>query len=86
MRIICFQQYDAQLIADDLALLSVDNVMMSLVADGFEATQSSPYYQTPYRVDALSPALLQRIRQAGNNDFIQLPEKNNLIAEDFYID
>ncbi|NRB39500.1 MAG: insulinase family protein [Pseudomonadales bacterium] len=78
-------EYRPDLIADILASLSLNNVMISVVANGFTNTQTSPFYQTPYAQGNLPTRLLDDIKTAGVNDAIVLPQPNHLLPENLQL-
>ena len=78
-------EYRPDLINNVLAHLRLDNVLISVVADGFTNPSVSPYYQTPYAQGFVPSALLKRIQTAGLNDNIVLPSPNRLLPENLQL-
>ncbi|CAA0081617.1 Protease 3 [BD1-7 clade bacterium] len=71
--------YQPKLIEQALDHLAVDNVLITVVADGFTSVDYSPYYQTPYTVANLPASLLTAIDDASVNQQIVLPAPNPLL-------
>ena len=75
--------YDETLIADYLSQLTPDNLFLSVTAPEGSVNARSPYYQTPYAVEAVDSVWLQRWQTAGLNAEVTLPEPNAFIANNF---
>ncbi len=75
--------YRQDLIDDVIARLSLNNVLITVTADGFTNPLLSPFYQTPYAVGQLPQKLIAAIESVELNDAIVLPPKNNLLPDDF---
>ena len=71
--------YRPDLINQALGYLNVENVLITLVADGFTSVETSPYYNTPYTVASLPIPLRNRIDNAPLNASIVLPQPNPLL-------
>ena len=77
--------YRPDLIEDVVRRLQLDNVLISVVANGFTNPRLSPYYNTPYARGSLPRQLVRDIQAAGVNEQILLPEPNTLLPDNLQL-
>ena len=78
-------EYKPQLINAVLAQLTLDNCLITVIGDGFEADAQSPFYATPYRVSEIPETLRQSLAHLTVNASIRLPEPNHLLPENLQL-
>lgn len=74
--------FDAVLLKRIAALITPDNLLLSLTAPEVEGDQISVMYQTPYSVTKIADATLARWRAPALFDDLALPQPNRYIPDD----
>ena len=72
--------FDKSLCKQMLKLLSVDNMRLMISAPNLDTDRQAAWYDTPYRIDAFSPAQQQRWRNVVISPELSLPPKNPFIS------
>ncbi len=74
--------YDAQQVADHVALLRPDNLRMFVTAPGLPTDRVEPRYDVPYSIQPLSPSLQERFATASADGALALPPLNPFLPQD----
>ncbi len=77
------QDYKPELIADFLGYLTPDNALITLMADGKDFPERSPWYDTPYAVAEVDDQQLKVWQAANANPAILIPEPNPFVPHNF---
>ncbi|WP_156013460.1 insulinase family protein [Thioalkalivibrio sp. HK1] len=81
-----FDGLDADLERAYLDTMVPERALITIVANDVEVDSTAPYYETPYRLHPIEPALVERWRKAkaeDNADYsFSLPERNPYLPED----
>lgn len=78
--------FDAERIRELLTYIRPDNMLLTHTSQGIEASQQSPYFAAPYRVDQVSPDVLSMWRQPPAIVAIKPPQANPFIGEHRLVD
>lgn len=76
-------KYKPRLIKKVLQALVPENALITVMADGLNYDQASPWYDTPYGVSKPDAFLLKRWQIAGLSEAITLPVANPFLAQKF---
>ena len=76
-----YQTYDKERVAELLSYLVVDNSLVMVTGADFEPQDTSPYHDTPYRVDKLPPAFYRQLLAAKPNPAMAIPGRNPFLPE-----
>ncbi len=74
--------YNPTLYNEFLQALRPDNMLWVVMHKGVESERKSPWYETPWKQEKLSPDLLARLQQAQRPRGMHLPANNQFIPED----
>lgn len=73
--------YDPELIRQFLALLNPHNVLLSVVAPGLPTDATTRWFNTPYRIQPLTPQIVQRWNDEPVDIALAIPEPNEFIPQ-----
>jgi insulysin len=78
-------EFRPDLIEDVISRLTPDNVRIAVIGRKYEGTTDKvePWYGTHYSVNRIPDSTIDAWRNAGTNDTLRLPEKNEFIPTDF---
>ncbi len=74
-------EYRPDLYRNYLAYLNPKNVLLVLQAQHYESELRSPWYETPYRLSNMEPALLEKLVSAPMIPTHAMPESNPFLPE-----
>ena len=80
------EQFDAQRIAELVAYLKPDNMLLTLTAPELKTDRVSPHFAAPYRMEKVQPEVLAQWQQASDIAEIQPPKPNPFIAEHILVE
>ncbi len=76
------EEYAPELIGEYLALLTPDNVLITVSAPGLETDRTERWMGAEYRVRSIAPETLRQWRDPGQVAALALPEPNGFIPQD----
>ena len=77
------EEYKPELIADFLSYLKPDNALITLMADGKDFPERSPWYNTPYAVAEVDDKQINAWQAATVNQAILVPAPNPFVPHNF---
>jgi secreted Zn-dependent insulinase-like peptidase len=78
-------RYDPALTRRFLALLTPENVLITVNAAGLPTDAADPRFETPYRFARLDAAMLTRWQNDAVDPLLAMPEPNELLPEDLAV-